>query len=40
MTEAPVPTATIAIHLTADPHLTGTLPKMTADLNTGIILET
>ena len=33
MTEAPVPTTTIAIHLTADPHLTGTLPVMTADLD-------
>ena len=35
MTEAPVPTAAVAIHLTADPHLTGTLPKMTADLDIG-----
>ena len=35
MTEAPVPTATFMIHLTADPHLTGTLPEMTADLNIG-----
>ena len=35
MTEAPVPTTTIAIHVTADPHLTGTLPKMTADLDIG-----
>ena len=35
MTEAPVPTTTIVIHLTADPHLTGTLPKMTADPNIG-----
>ena len=33
--EAPVPTATIATHPTADPHLTGTLPMMTADLNIG-----
>ena len=31
MTEAPVPTAAIMIHPTTDPHLTGTLPKMTAD---------
>ena len=30
-TEAPVPTNTIVIHPTADPHLTGTLPGMTAD---------
>ena len=35
MTEAPVHTATIAIHLTTDPRLTGTLPEMTADLNIG-----
>ena len=35
MTEAPVPTTTIAIHLTTDPHLTGTLPEMTADLCIG-----
>ena len=35
VTEAPVPTAAITIHLTADPHLTGTLPEMTADLNIG-----
>ena len=35
MTEAPVPTAAIAIHLTTDPHLTGTLPEMTADLDIG-----
>ena len=35
MTEAPVHTTAITIHLTADPHLTGTLPKMTADLNIG-----
>ena len=35
MTEAPVPTAAIAIHPTADPCLTGTLPEMTADLNKG-----
>ena len=35
MTEAPVPTTTIVIHLTADPHLTGTPPEMTADLDIG-----
>ena len=35
MTEAPVPTAAIMIHPTADPHLTGTLPGMTADPNIG-----
>ena len=35
VTEAPVPTTAIAIHLTADPHLTGMLPEMTADLNIG-----
>ena len=35
MTEAPVPTATIVIHLTADPHLIGTLPEMTADPDIG-----
>ena len=35
MTEAPVPTAAIMIHPTADPHLTGTLPEMTADPNIG-----
>ena len=35
VTEAPVPTAAIMIHPTADPRLTGTLPKMTADLNIG-----
>ena len=35
VTEAPVPTAAITIHLTTDPHLTGTLPKMTADLDIG-----
>ena len=35
MTEAPVPTAAIVIHLTADPHLTGTLPEMTANLDIG-----
>ena len=35
VTEAPVPTATIMIHPTADPHLTGTLPEMTADPNIG-----
>ena len=34
-TEAPVPTTTIRIHLTADPHLIGTLPEMTADPNIG-----
>ena len=35
MTEAPVPTPTIMIHPTAGPHLTGTLPRMTADPNIG-----
>ena len=35
VTEAPVPTTAITIHLTADPHLTGTLPTMTADLDIG-----
>ena len=35
LTEAPVPTATAVIHPTADPHLTGTLPKMTADPDIG-----
>ena len=35
MTEAPVPTAAVMIHLTADPHLIGTLPKMTADPDIG-----
>ena len=35
MTEAPVPTTAVVIHLTADPHLTGTLPEMTADLDIG-----
>ena len=35
MTEAQVPTTAIMIHPTADPHLTGTLPKMTADLAIG-----
>ena len=35
MTEAPVPTTTIAIHLTTDLHLIGTLPEMTTDLNIG-----
>ena len=35
MTEAPVPTAAIVIHPTTDPHLTGTLPGMTADPNIG-----
>ena len=33
--EAPVPTAAITTHPTTDPHLTGTLPVMTADLNIG-----
>ena len=33
MTEAPVPAAAVVIHPTADPHLTGTLPEMTADPN-------
>ena len=35
VTEAPVPTTAIMIHPTADPHLTGTLPGMTADPNIG-----
>ena len=35
MTEAPVPTSAIMIHPTADPHLTGTLPRMTADPDIG-----
>ena len=35
MTEAPVPTATIMIHPTTDPHLTGTLPGMTPDPDIG-----
>ena len=35
MTEAPVPTTAIMTHPTADPHLTETLPEMTADLNIG-----
>ena len=35
MTEAPVPTTTVMIHPTADPHLTGTLPGMTADPDIG-----
>ena len=35
MTEAQVPTAAIMIHPTTDPHLTGTLPEMTADLAIG-----
>ena len=35
ITEAPVPTAAIMIHLTTDPHLTGTLPEMTADPDIG-----
>ena len=33
ITEAQVPTTTTATHNTADLHLIGTLPKMTADLN-------
>ena len=33
--EAPVPTAAIATHPTADPCLTGTLPVMKADLDIG-----
>ena len=36
VTEAPVPTATIMIHPTAGPHLTGTLPGMTADPDIGL----
>ena len=35
MIEAPVPTAAIVIHPTADPCPIGTLPKMTAHLNIG-----
>ena len=35
VTEAPVPTTAIMIHPTADPHPTGTLPMMTADLDIG-----
>ena len=35
MTGAPVPTIAITIHLTADLHLIGTLPEMTADLDIG-----
>ena len=35
VTEAPVPTATIVLHHTTDPHLTGILPEMTADPNIG-----
>ena len=35
VTEAPVPTTAIMIHPTADPRLTGTLPKMRADLSIG-----
>ena len=35
MTETPVPTAAVAIHLTADPHVIGTLPQMTADPDIG-----
>ena len=36
MIEAPVPTAAITTHPTADPRLTGTLPVMTADLDIGL----
>ena len=35
VTEAPVPTVAIVIHPTTDPHLTGTLPGMTADPDIG-----
>ena len=35
VTGAPVPTTAIMIHPTADPHLTGTFPEMTADPDTG-----
>ena len=35
VTEAPVPTAAIMIHPITGPHLTGTLPGMTADPNIG-----
>ena len=35
VTGAPVPTATIMIHLTKDLHLIGILPGMTADLDIG-----
>ena len=35
MTEAPVPTTTVMIHPTADPHPTGTLPGMPADPDIG-----
>ena len=35
-TEAQIPTTTAAIHHTADLHLIGILPKMTADLDTNI----
>ena len=35
MTEAQVTTTAIMIHPIADPHLTGTLPEMTADLAIG-----
>ena len=35
VTGAPVTTTTITIHLTADLHLIGTFPKMTADLDIG-----
>ena len=34
ITGAPVPTATTATHCTADLHLIGILPEMTADLDT------
>ena len=34
MTGAQVPTAAIVTHITADLHLIGILPKMTADCNT------
>ena len=35
MIEVPVPTTATATHPTTDPHLTGTLSMMTADLNIG-----
>ena len=35
VTEAPGPTTAIMIHPTTDPHLTGTLPEMTADPTIG-----
>ena len=35
VTEAQVPTAAIMIHPITDPHLTGTLPEMTANLAIG-----